>query len=67
MYFANTANVIPNAIPRRTSLGKCTNRYNLENATSKANIINGIPAFLLYRKTDIEAANAQPECVEGQE
>ena len=49
MYLANIANTIPSIIPNSTSLGKWTNRYNLENATREENTITSNPIFLLYR------------------
>ena len=41
------AMMIPSAMPASTSVGKCTNRYILENAISTASIRAGIPHFLL--------------------
>ncbi len=58
---------MPNMMPNKTSLGKCTNIYSLEKAIIVATRYVTKPNFLLYRNTEVAAANAQAECVEGQE
>ena len=58
---------VPNAAPASTSVGKCTNRYSLENAISTASIRAGIPHFLLNMKTVTAPSKLTMECPDGNE
>lgn len=56
---------IPAIRPVSTSVGKWTNKYNLENPIINANIIAAIPHFLLNIKTDTAAAMDAEVCPDG--
>ena len=59
--------VKPTAIPARTSVGKCTNRYSLENAIRQARISAAAPSFLCITKIETAAANEAAEWPDGKE
>ena len=53
--------------PPSTSVGKCTNKYNLENPMSVAIITAGIPIFLLFKNKATAATILLIECPDGNE
>ena len=61
------AKAMPRTAPKRTSVGKCTNRYRRLKPMSAAAIITQIPDFLKYRRIEVAAAKAHAVCVDGQE
>ena len=54
-------------IPARTSVGKCTYRYILENAIDAASITAGIQSLFRLKKSTAAAENAQAVCPDGNE
>ena len=57
----------PRTSPEIISVGKCTNKYILENAINNANNTAGIPIFLLYIKIETAAAIEADECPDGKD
>ena len=58
---------VPRSAPKSTSVGKCTNRYSLENAISAASKSAHSPHFLLYRKILTADSKLASVCPEGNE
>ena len=58
---------IPSSIPAATSVGKCTYRYNLENAIAAATNTAGFHRLHFVKYIAETAANDAAECPDGNE
>lgn len=59
--------VAPNIAPARMSVGKCTNKYILENAIIQVRIRAIVPSFLSSWKITKEAITEDVVCPDGNE
>ena len=58
---------VPRSAPKSTSVGKCTNRYNLEKRDQRRQQSAHSPHFLLYRKILTMDSKLASVCPEGNE
>ena len=66
-YTVKNAKKIPHATPAKTSVGKCTYKYILENAINDANVSAAQPKRRSHLAIIVAATNEENVCPEGKE